>query len=459
MKAPKIHLDFPKVILMGLVVVILPLLVFHGLTAIIEIQLLYSVLYCITCTAIIFEVVYAVLLKQPSLEELKKGYGKFYLRKGIHVNYNYPKKISVIIAAYLPNEKDLIIDTVKHFLFNLKYPSDFEIILAYNTPTPLSVESQLQAIAEKFPRLKVIKVEGSTSKASNQNTAINLASGEMIALFDADHRPSNEDCFARAWHWIANGYDVVQGRCAIRNYKDTLITSLVAVEFEVIYGLCHEARSIFTNTAIFGGSNAYWKADTLKQIKFNPNKLTEDIDATLRLLTGGYKLVHDRTIIATEEAPTTLKSLWRQRKRWSQGWLQCTLGYQTKLFASKHLNWWQKLHWFYTLSYRELFLPISLQPIGLILLQPLIGKEVLSSDAQFFLDFTFIYTLITGWITLFGAMMVKSQRYNLKIFLIYFLVNIPYTICKVIISLVAWYDHVAGETSWVVTPRARKNIL
>jgi cellulose synthase/poly-beta-1,6-N-acetylglucosamine synthase-like glycosyltransferase len=458
LKPPKIKFDFPKAILMSLMVVILPLFAYHGLTAISQIKLLYSTLYCLTCTAIIFEVVYAIFLKQPSLEELKKKQKHFYLKKRIHNDYKLPKKISVIIAAYLPNEKYLIIDTLKHFLFNLKYPSDYEIILAYNTPKRLRVESELEAMSQQFPQLKILKVEGSTSKASNQNTAINLASGEMIALFDADHRPSNEDCFARAWHWIANGYDVVQGRCAIRNYKDSLIASLVAVEFEIIYGLCHEARSIFTNTAIFGGSNAYWRADTLKVVKFNKNKLTEDIDATLRLITNGYKLVHDRTIVATEEAPTTLKSLWRQRKRWSQGWLECTLGYQEKVFKTKYLNWWQKLHWFYTLTYRELFVPISLQPLGLMILQPLIGREIISDDAQFFLDFTFAYTIITNWITLVGAMVVKSQRYDLKIFLIYFIVNIPYTICKVIISLVAWYDHIAGETSWVVTPRAEKKI-
>lgn len=458
MKPPKITFDFPKVILMGLTVVILPLLAYDRLTAISEVKLLCSILYCLTGTAIILEVIFAIFIKQPSLEQFKKGHRNFLLKKHIKDNYRLPRKISIIIVAYLPNEKDLIIETLNHFLFNLRYPSDYEIILAYNSPTVLEIERDIQLMSQEYPQLKLLRVEGSTSKAENQNQGINLASGEMIALFDADHRPINEDCFARAWHWIANGYDVVQGRCAIRNYKDTLITSLVAIEFEIIYGLCHEARSIFTNTAIFGGSNAYWRTDTLKRVKFNKKMLTEDIDATLRLITSGYKLVHDRTIVATEEAPSTVKSLWRQRKRWSQGWLECTLGYQGEVIQSKHLNLWQKIHWFYVLGYRELFLPISLQTLGLIFLQWMTGEEVLSEQAHFFLDFTLVYTLIAGWVTLFGAMAIKSQRYDFKVFLIYFIANIPYTILKIVISLVAWYDHIAGETSWVVTPRAEKKI-
>jgi cellulose synthase/poly-beta-1,6-N-acetylglucosamine synthase-like glycosyltransferase len=457
-KPPKITFDFPKVILMGLTVVILPLLAYDRLTAISEVKLLCSILYCLTGTAIILEVIFAIFIKQPSLEQFKKGHRNFLLKKHIKDNYRLPRKISIIIVAYLPNEKDLIIETLNHFLFNLRYPSDYEIILAYNSPTVLEIERDIQLMSQEYPQLKLLRVEGSTSKAENQNQGINVASGEMIALFDADHRPINEDCFARAWHWIANGYDVVQGRCAIRNYKDTLITSLVAIEFEIIYGLCHEARSIFTNTAIFGGSNAYWRTDTLKRVKFNKKMLTEDIDATLRLITSGYKLVHDRTIVATEEAPSTVKSLWRQRKRWSQGWLECTLGYQGEVIQSKHLNLWQKIHWFYVLGYRELFLPISLQTLGLIFLQWMTGEEVLSEQAHFFLDFTLVYTLIAGWVTLFGAMAIKSQRYDFKVFLIYFIANIPYTILKIVISLVAWYDHIAGETSWVVTPRAEKKI-
>ncbi len=458
MKPPKINFDFPKVILMGLTVVILPLFAYDRLTAISEVKLLCSTLYCLTGTAIILEVIFAIFIKQPSLEEFKKGRRNFWLKKHIKDNYRLPRKISIIIVAYLPNEKDLIIETLNHFLFNLKYPSDYEIILAYNSPTVLEIERDIQSMSQEYPQLKLLRVEGSTSKAENQNQGISMASGEMIALFDADHRPINEDCFARAWHWIANGYDVVQGRCAIRNYKDTLITSLVAIEFEIIYGLCHEARSIFTNTAIFGGSNAYWRTDTLKRVKFNKKMLTEDIDATLRLITHGYKLVHDRTIVATEEAPSTVKSLWRQRKRWSQGWLECTLGYQGDVIQSRHLNLWQKIHWFYILGYRELFLPISLQTLGLIVLQWMTGEEILSEEAHFFLDFTLVYTLIAGWVTLFGAIAIKSQRYNFKVFLIYFFANIPYTVLKIIISLVAWYDHIAGETSWVVTPRAEKKI-
>lgn len=182
------------------------------------------------------------------------------------------------------------------------------------------------------------------------------------------------------------------------------------------------------------------------------------MNATLGLLTRGHKLVHDRTIIATEEAPNSFMSWWRQRKRWSQGWLECTLAYQEKITKSKYLNLWQKLYWLYTLSYREFFLLISLQSLGFVILQSLMGKQILSDSAKLFLDFTFVYTIITSALATFGAAVVKSQPYNLKVFLIHLIVNIPYSICKILINLAAWYDHIANESCWVVTPRAGKKI-
>lgn len=459
MKLPKIRFDFSKVILLALLVVFLPLLIYSSLTIITLVKILYSILYSLTCTVILFEVVCAVFIKQPSLQELKTNRRDISTNNYVDKKYQVPDKISVIIAAYLPNEKDIIIETLQHFLFNLKYQSEYEIILAYNTPEILEIETQLQIMSQHFSHLRVLKVEGSTSKAENLNAAINIAAGEMIALFDADHRPTLTDTFERAWHWIANGYDVVQGRCTIRNYNDSVISSLVAIEFEVIYGLCHEARSILTNTAIFGGSNAYWRAETLRLVKFNKTKLTEDIDATLRLLTRGYKLIHDRTIIATEEAPTTFMSWWRQRKRWNQGWFECTLNYQRKMNRSRYLKKRQKIYWFYTLFYRELFSLISLQLLGLIVFQSLIGEEYpLSDSVQLLLDFTFFYTILTSWIATAGAMAIKSQPYGFKVFLTHFTASIPYTLCKMLITLVAWYDHIAKETSWVVTPRQERKI-
>jgi len=94
--------------------------------------------------------------------------------------------------------------------------------------------------------------------------------------------------------------------------------------------------------------------------------------------------------------------------------------------------------------------------LGLLGLQFLNGQEYALSDSiQLLLDFTFFYTILTSWITTVGAIAIKSQPYGIKVFLAHFFASIPYTLCKMVITLVAWYDHIARETSWVVTPRQK----
>jgi cellulose synthase/poly-beta-1,6-N-acetylglucosamine synthase-like glycosyltransferase len=106
---------------------------------------------------------------------------------------------TAIVAAYLPNEQDIIVQTLLHLLSEVEVPADrYQVIVTYNTPHPLPVEKELRRLAAADPRLLVLPVVGSRSKAENVNGAIEVATGEIVAIFDADHWPA-QDCFRRAW--------------------------------------------------------------------------------------------------------------------------------------------------------------------------------------------------------------------------------------------------------------------
>ena len=163
----------------------------------------------------------------------------------------------------------------------------------------------------------MLRVPGSTSKAANVNAALAVATGEVIAIFDADHHP-RPGGFERAWRWLASGYDVVQGSCRVRNGTRSRLARVVAAEFDGMYGVTHPGRARVHGFAIFGGSNGYWRADVLRSVLLDPNMLTEDIDASIRALARGARLVADPAIVSTELAPPTTGALWHQRLRWAR---------------------------------------------------------------------------------------------------------------------------------------------
>ncbi len=140
--------------------------------------------------------------------------------------------------------------------------------MAYNTPQPMAIEEELREMARRDPRIVPFKVENSTSKAQNVNAAMSHVTGEFVGMFDADHHPDPE-AFRRAWRWLSNGYDVVQGHCVIRNGQASLVARTVAVEFESIYAVSHPGRTAMHGFGLFGGSNGYWRTELLARTRMH----------------------------------------------------------------------------------------------------------------------------------------------------------------------------------------------
>lgn len=361
-------------------------------------------------------------------------------------------RTSIIVAAFLPNEADIIVETLEHLLLRIRRPEDgLEVILAYNTPVRLPVEDELEELEQRFPNLRLLHVRDSESKAENLNAALDVVSGEMTAILDADHLP-RPDCLERAWHWLETDYDAVQGRSVVRNFASNLETKCIAVEFECMYGVSHPARSFLVDTAIFGGSNGYWRTDVLRRVRFDPRMMTEDIDASVRALLDGYRIVADRSIVSTELAVADFRSFWFQRKRWAQGWLQVSLKHQRALWQTPHLDWRQKLYWTYLLGFREFCPLVSLQ-IFPVLFSLILVQSALPLLSHWFLWSSALLTFLSGPLQVVVATKNAVTGYPRRYALGYSFFVFFYMMLKNMIWVIALYDHLTRNTDWIVTRR------
>lgn len=365
---------------------------------------------------------------------------------------------TAIIAAYLPNEAATIEETIEAFL-RLDYPSDLQIILAYNTPKPMRIEETLRKIAERDSRFLPFRVDGSTSKAQNVNAALTVVNGEFVGVFDADHHPDS-DSFVRAWRWLSNGFDVVQGHCLIRNGDASWVARMIAIEFENIYAVSHPGRARLHGFGIFGGSNGYWKTDLLRQTRMHGFMLTEDIDSSLRIIEAGYKIVSDPNLISRELAPVTIKALWNQRLRWAQGWFQVTLKHLGPGLKSPHLTLRNKLGIFHLLIWREIYHWVSLQMFPILAFWIFWREDELNWFVPLFV-FTTIFTLSTGpgqilFTYPLADQQIKERR---RWFVSYLFVSFFfYTEFKNLIARLAQLKELMGERAWKVTPRATNKV-
>ncbi|MCW5848875.1 MAG: glycosyltransferase [Anaerolineae bacterium] len=363
---------------------------------------------------------------------------------------------SAIIAAYLPNEAATVVETVEAFL-RIEYPAPLQIILAYNTPRPLPVEGTLREIAQRDPRFVPFRVEGSTSKAQNVNAALAEVTGEFVGVFDADHQP-DPDSYSRAWRWLSDGYDVVQGHCVVRNGDESWVARLIAVEFEAIYAVAHPGRARLHGFGIFGGSNGYWKTDLLRQTRMHGFMLTEDIDSSLRVTEAGHRIASDPHLLSRELAPVTVKALWNQRMRWAQGWFQVSMKHVGRALRSPHLTARQKLGLLHLLGWREIYPWLAFQMIPIVAYWAWRagGLDKIDWFVPIFI-LTSLFTLTVGpGQTLFAYWLaVPELRQRRNWFWFYLLMaSLFYTEFKNMIARVAQVKEAMHERQWKVTPRA-----
>ncbi len=359
---------------------------------------------------------------------------------------------SAIICAYMPNEAATIVETIEHFL-TVDYQAGLQVILAYNTPHYLPVEAELQSIADRHPNLLLLKVADSNSKAQNLNAALARATGDFIGVFDADHHP-DPDSFHRAWRWLSNGYDVVQGHCLVRNPDETFLSRMVAIEFETIYAVAHPGRWMRDGFGIFGGSNGYWRTEALHMTRMRGSMLTEDIDASMRVLEAGGRIASDPDLISRELATTTIRQIWNQRLRWAQGWTQVSLRHVWQMLRLPHFNARQRFGVFALLFQREIYPWISFQIFPLLLFWWVRG-DVIDWVVPIFVATSIFATSVGPGRVLIAYRLCHPSLKRKWWFLQYGVFSILlYTEAKNIIARVGHLKEMMGESSWRVTPRS-----
>jgi cellulose synthase/poly-beta-1,6-N-acetylglucosamine synthase-like glycosyltransferase len=364
--------------------------------------------------------------------------------------------VTLVVVAFLPNEVDIIEETLLHLCREVDVPEGrLQVLLAYNTDRRLPLEEDLRELGERVPEIDVLWVPGSRSKAENIMGALPHVRGEVTAILDADHH-LRRDAAQIALRWIDQGYDVVQGRCIIRNTERNLLTRIIGAEFEGIYGIAHSGRSLLTDTAIFGGANGWWRTDVLRRLGVDHRMLTEDIDVSMRALLSGYRIVHERAVVSTELAPTTFRDWWKQRTRWAQGWFQVTIRHTADVRRSRVLGPWVRAYWLIMLVWREMFPIISLQIFTVLAAQAIAGLPFhLLRDP--FLIATTALTLLTGVVlglASYRTATVESRRaLGLRGFLLYCVLALPYTVLKNAVAQAAMVREIVGDRRWMVTRR------
>lgn len=145
----------------------------------------------------------------------------------------------------------------------------------------------------------------------------------LVCVMDADGRLSVGAVSKVARLFDDEEVGGAQLAVRIRN-RDSLLTTMQDFEFWGVSAVAQIGR-IRTGTVSLGGNGQFARLSALLELNRPPwsSSLTEDLDLTISLLLGGWRLTSTVEASVEQQAVPSLGRLLRQRTRWFQGHMAC----------------------------------------------------------------------------------------------------------------------------------------
>lgn len=244
--------------------------------------------------------------------------------------------VSILVPCH--NEEDCIDDTIRYLQLQT-YPN-YEIIAIDDASTDRTGEI-LRELQKEFPRLRVITLKSNQGKGTGLNMAAMASKGEFIVGIDADALLDKDAIRWFMWHFNSSPrVGAITGNPKVRN-RTTILAKIQVGEYSTIIGMIKRAQRILGKVYTVSGVVVALRKKALLNIGFwSNNMVTEDIDVSWKLQLDHWDIRYEARALCWILVPETLRGIWRQRLRWSQGGSEVLLKYAHCLRQWKNRRIW-----------------------------------------------------------------------------------------------------------------------
>ncbi len=235
--------------------------------------------------------------------------------------------VSFLVPAY--NEEGSIEETIKA-LAEIDYPAEKKEIIIINDGSKDRTKEISLELAKKYNNVFLLDKKNS-GKANSLNEALKKASGELIAVVDADSYPNKDSLLKMVGHFDDPRVAAVTSRVLVKNKKNWL-GKFQVMDYSIIAWtrkLLDFVDSVYVTN---GPLSIYRKEVVMKLGGFDPKNLTEDIEITWHILNEGYQTRMSYDAIVYTTVPEDLKMWVKQRVRWNLGGIQTVRKYWRTMF-------------------------------------------------------------------------------------------------------------------------------
>ena len=258
-----------------------------------------------------------------SLELFCRIRWKRYLNRGPRPIPNYAPMVSLHVPAY--NEPPEVVEATLRSLARLDYPNYEVLVVDNNTPEEANwqkIRNLCLALGSKFRFIHLDKWPGYKSGALNFALAHTAPEAEIIGSIDADYIVNREFLRELVPAFADPSIGFVQAPQDYRDYQRNPFTESAYHGYRYFFDISMPVRNEY-NAIIFCGTMGLIRKSALQEIGgWDEWCITEDAEASLRILKQGYQSLFIQRSYGTGLMPYTFEGLKKQRFRWCFGGIQ-----------------------------------------------------------------------------------------------------------------------------------------
>jgi len=263
-------------------------------------------------------------------------------------------------------------------LANLDYPLgklEIQVLDDSDDETARIAAKKVKWWQAKGLRINLIHRDGRDGfKAGALAEGLKRASGEFIAIFDADFIPPPDFLRRTIPYFLQNPrLGMLQTRWGHLNREYSPVTRAQALALDghfLVEQVARQRAGLFMG---FNGSAGVWRRKCIEEAGgWQSDTLTEDLDLSYRAQLKGWECLFLPEIVVPAEIPPQLNAFKNQQKRWAKGSIQCLLKLAPAVLRSQR----PAFHKFEAILHLSNYLVHPLMLLSLLLALPLLFQGV-----------------------------------------------------------------------------------
>ena len=342
----------------------------------------------------------------------------------------------------------------------MDYPNDkleIQVLDDSTDETVVSTKKQVDALKQKGLDIKhITRTNRIGFKAGALKEGLEVAKGEIIAIFDSDFLPSSDWLKRTVPYFKDEQIGVVQTKWGHINRDYSILTKIQAFALDAHFSLEQVGRNIKGHFINFNGTAGLWrKACILDAGNWEGDTLTEDLDLSYRAQLKNWKFKYLEDVETPAELPVVISAARSQQFRWNKGGAENFKKMKWRVIKSKNISSKTKMHGLLHLLNSSMFLSVFV--VAILSIPMLYIKNEYAHLKSYFIVMSFFVVSTLIFFVCYWVMYKKIYGGGFKgfvnyiaMFFVFFSIAMGFSLHN---SIAVVQGHLGKKSEFVRTPK------